>query len=253
MNLRRALWATRPQTHRLAYYSFLAKKALHPGEAEIENDVEVEYKGTRFIVPKGFDEVFYSIYLDDLEPLTYRLMTKLTGEVFVDVGANVGGYSVRLGKNFRRVISVEPNPRAADALRRNVELNHLSNVQVVQKAISDTTGETIMSVPSSGKTTRSSIVEEYNHGSSFSVHTSTLDNLLGEYDRIDLVKVDAEGAEVRVLRGAENTLRKTSRLVLETGSWSERDIREILDRNGFKISDLDLKVSEGKNVLATRL
>jgi len=250
MDFRRTFWSTRPKTNRLAYYKFASKKALRLKGVEIDKDVEVEYKGTRFLVPKGFSEVLYSVYMDYSEPLTYRSMTNLTGAVFVDVGANVGGYTVRLGKRFGTVISIEPNQRAADVLEKNIELNRLANVSVVRAAISDTTGEATLNVPASGKTTRSSIIESYDGGSSFLVRTTTLDALLGGYDKIDLIKIDAEGAEVKVLKGGKQTLRKTLKLVLELGSWSEREITEILDGAGFEFSDLDSKVKTGRNVMA---
>lgn len=246
------IWDSRPKTHRLAYYSYLARRGLHRRDAEFGDNVELEYKQMRFYLEKGYSEVLYSVYLDEYEPKTCEFMSKQSGEVFVDVGANAGGYTVRLGPRFKKVISVEPNPRALGVLRKNVELNRLSNVVVVEEAVSDAVGETTMNVPSSGKTTRSSIVEKFREGTSFPVHTTTLDSLLGEYANIDLIKIDAEGAEVSVLRGADHTLRRTSRLVLELGAWSEQQITKILEGYGLKISNLDLKVQTGRNVLAER-
>jgi FkbM family methyltransferase len=245
---------TRPETNRLAYYSFLARRALRQKETEIGRDVIVEYENMKFLIPKGHREAFYSLYMDESEPLTYQLMSNLKGEVFVDVGANVGGYTVRLGRRFQRVISIEPNPRAADFLRQNIELNHLSNVRLVHDAISDTVGEATMTVPSSGKTTRSSIVKKYEQGSSFTVPTSTLDTLLQEYDKIDLIKIDVEGAEARVLKGAEKTIQRTSKIVLELDPLSQQVVYEILDKHGFEISDLDVRTTgdeiRSKNIAA---
>jgi FkbM family methyltransferase len=252
LNIRRILWDTRPKTNRFTYYSFLARSGLGRLSAEIGGDVVVEYEGMRFLIEKGFLEAFYSIYLDEYEPETCRYMMSQTGDVFVDVGANAGGYTVRLGKKFGKVVSIEPNRKAAEVLIRNIELNHLSNVVVVNDAISDKVGETTMYVPSSGKTTRSSIVEKFSEGSSFQVHTTTLDSLLAGYEKIDLLKIDAEGAEVNVLKGAERTLARTSRLVLELGSWSEQRIMETLGRYGLKVTNLDVKVATGRNVVGER-
>jgi len=250
LDLHRALWSTRPKTNRLAYYSFLAKKGLGRRNADFGKDVVVEYDGLKFIICKGFSEALYSVYVNENEPETCRYMTSQTGDTFVDVGANVGGYTVRLAARFAKVISVEPNPKAAKVLKKNIELNQLSNVTVYSEAISDGVGEATMYVPSSGKTTRSSIIERYGQGESFPVHTTTLDSLLEGYDRIDLLKVDAEGAEVRILEGGEKTLQRTSKLVLELGSWSEKRIMDILSRYNFKTFDLDLKAATGKNLAA---
>jgi FkbM family methyltransferase len=252
MSARRSLWDTRPKTNRLAYYSFLARSGLGRRPTDIRKDVVVEYDGMKFLLPKGFTEVVYSIYLDEYEPETCRYMTSQSGDVFVDVGANVGGYTVRLGKKFRRVLAVEPNPKASETLRRNIELNGLSNVVVIDAAVSDKVGDATMYVPSSGKTTRSSIIEKFKEGRSFTVQTTTLDALLDGYERIDLLKVDAEGAEIDVLRGADRTLWKTSKLILELGSWSEAKTMEFLGSYDFKVSNLDIKVATGRNVLAER-
>ncbi|HXW37332.1 MAG TPA: FkbM family methyltransferase [Nitrososphaerales archaeon] len=250
--VRRAVWSTRPESSRLAYYSFVLRRALRPEGTAIREDAIVEHGGVRFLLPKDDSEVLYSVFIDEMEPLTCKLMTSLKGSVFVDVGANVGAYTVRLGSLFGKIVSIEPNPRAAEVLRRNIELNHLHNVDVVEEAVSDSAGETTMNVPSSGKTTRSSIVESYNKGSYFKVETNTLDRLLDEFTKIDLLKIDAEMAEVKVLNGAEMTLDKTATVIIETGSWSEKRVTEILEKHGFDVADLDIKVNECKNVSATR-
>ena len=253
LRLRRIL-STRPRTNALGFYTFMTLRALKGvSVSEISRETTVEHGGTRFLFARGlaYGVLCYSLYLEDFEPLTYDYMTSLSGNTFVDVGANIGGYTLRLAKRFREVIAIEPNPRAADILRKNIELNSLSNVRVLSDAISDTIGEATLSVPAGGKTTRSSIVKKYKQGSSINVHTSTLDRLLENRDRIDLIKIDVEGAELLVLKGADRTLPKTQRVVLETGPWSERQVIESLGKHGFEVSDLDRNARQGKNVLAS--
>lgn len=176
-------------------------------------------------------------------------MTSLTGNLFVDVGANIGGYSVRLSRKFKDVLAIEPNPIAADRLHTNLKLNGITNVSIFEGAISDREGEASLSVPSSNKTTRSSIVEKYRSDTRYNVRTETLDSILEGYSKIDLIKVDTEGAEVSVLKGATETLRKCSRFVIETEPPTESNVKDTLASYGFVFSDLDSKVGS-RNILA---
>jgi FkbM family methyltransferase len=213
-------------------------------------EVVVNYKGSKFLFGRGYEEVGYSLYLDETEPITCEYMTGQSGNLFIDLGANVGGYTVRLGKKFRNVIAVEPNPNAARLLRAHLDLNHLHNVNLVEKAIWSSIGEATLWIPSSNKTTRSSLVQRFEGGASLGVRTVTLDSLTEGYERVDLIKVDVEGAELPMLRGARETLGKTSKLVIEVSPSTEATVREMLAPFGYEFSDLDFKVNNIKNVLA---
>lgn len=249
MKLTHAL-QTRPKTNRLAFYSYLLRRAALGRSSGFGKEMVVEYKGNRFIYGKGHEEAAYSLYLDETEPQTYEYMTNLSGDLFVDLGANVGGYTVRLAKKFREVISVEPNPGAARSLRDDVDLNHLDNVKVVEKAVWDSVGEATLWVPASKKTTRSSITQHFQGGASFRVETVTLDDLTKGYEKVDLIKVDVEGADLAALRGGKETLKRTSRLVIELSPKGEAAVKGILAPLGFRFSYLDTKVNNIRNMLA---
>lgn len=219
--------------------------------SRFKKEVVVEYKGSKFLFGRGYEEVGYSLYLDESEPLTYKYLTNQSGNLFIDLGANVGGYTIRLGRKFRSVISVEPNPNAVEILRKHLELNHLQNVKVVEKAIWDSIGEATLGVPAGNKTTLSTIGVHFEGGTSITVHTTTLDSLTEGYERVDVIKMDVEGVELSALKGAGKTLQKTSRLVIEVGPWSEDEVKGILAPLGFKFSDLDTGGKQGtKNILA---
>ena len=122
--------------------------------------------------------------------------------VFVDVGAHVGRYSVRMARTVQKVFAVEPNPPSLDGLRENVMLNGLLNVEVVPYAASDRIGTVDLFDPKGVESSGSSYVvpgEMY--------RTDTLDRLIGRRQpRIDLMKIDVEGHEGAVLRGARGIL-----------------------------------------------
>ncbi|TRM93389.1 hypothetical protein DJ526_04125 [Sulfolobus sp. A20-N-G8] len=83
-------------------------------------------------------------------------------------------------------------------------------------------------------------MKEYEYRDYFEVEADTLDNVLVNYDRIDLILIDAEGSEVEVLEGSVNTLEKTRNVIVEVkpGITDEKVIT-ILKNNGFSVSFLD--------------
>jgi len=146
-----------------------------------------------------------------------NIMSKLVGKdtVFVDVGAYLGFYTLWACKRVRRVISIEPNPEALVYLKANSALNKCSNVTVIPKAVSDRRGFTKLKIP---KTPiegfipgNSSIVQDYSEALEVGVEMVTLDNILDEIgvDEVDFIKVDVEGAEGLVVKGAQKNTRKS--------------------------------------------
>jgi len=156
-----------------------------------------------------------------------NIMPKLVGKdaVFVDVGAYMGLYTVWACRRARKVISVEPNPAALAYLKVNIALNECSNVTVVPKALSDRRGYTKLKIPKETEEGRiptvSSIVWDFKEAFEVEVETDTLDSVLEDVgvDSVDVLKIDVEGAEGLVVRGAEKTLKKAKAVLIEI--WPE--------------------------------
>lgn len=127
---------------------------------------------------------------------------------FLDVGANVGYYTAYAAKFSGRVIAMEPHPQVAQQLARSVP----RNVEVIRAAASDHHGKAELKIPTRGGAdvaTRSSIEEGANPG--FDERIVGVD--LIPVDTIDLknltaMKIDVEGHELAVLRGAVKTIEK---------------------------------------------
>ena len=177
-----------------------------------------------------------------------NIMPKLVGKdtVFVDVGAHIGFYTVWACRRARRVISVEPNPAALAYLKANIALNECSNVIVVPKALSDKRGYTKLKIP---KTTEegsipsalSSIVWDYKEAFEVEVETDTLDSVLEEVgvDSVDVLKIDVEGAEGLVVRGAEKTLKKAKAVLIEICCPENMWVVGYLKNSGYKLEIID--------------
>jgi len=171
-------------------------------------------------------------------------------EIIVDVGANVGYYTLRLAPlvSKGKIISIEADPESGEILKINCKLNNLSNVEIHNCAVTDKNGEVILYQSD----THSGINSIFLKGSPNLKNKNTvvqavmLDSLLENEERIDWIKVDVEGAELSVLRGAQKTLERTKRILIEIhehvllqNKENPQTIIEILENNGFKVKLLD--------------
>jgi|GEM_PF-1275092 FkbM family methyltransferase len=141
----------------------------------------------------------------------------------VDAGANEGLYSTlasrRVGSGGR-VLAIEPSSRERRRLVENLDRNACSNVEVVPVALADVAGESVLHVADAhhgGQNTFGDFVyEAVGHAADETVTTLTLDEVLAErgWERLDVMKADVEGAEVRLLDGASDTLRRLRPVLL---------------------------------------
>jgi len=134
------------------------------------------------------------------------------GDIFIDIGANEGFYTVIGAKavsELGKVIAVEPQTRLMSILSKNVELNDLHNVTLINSAISDgQIGELEIYLSPSTNTGASSITNKYFISNKQAVVAQSLESIFDEYEitTADFVKVDVEGFEAEVIRGAANLL-----------------------------------------------
>jgi FkbM family methyltransferase len=144
------------------------------------------------------------------------------GMVFVDAGANEGLYSLfasRCVGPSGRVVSFEPSQREFHRLSCNIQLNGLENVHAVQTALAETPGDLELSVadPShAGQNTLGKFIYQVPLLRTERVSAQTLDGFAAESGlaRLDVLKLDVEGAERRVLDGSRTVLRQMRPVIL---------------------------------------
>jgi FkbM family methyltransferase len=170
---------------------------------------------------RNIDLLFQEVY--EVEHILPSLIDEDT--VFVDVGAYMGLYTVYACRRARRVLAVEPNPMALAYLKTNIALNNCHNTIVVPKAVSDKREVVKLRIPRPARRglipTTASIVWSFGEALEVDVEADTLDNIVDEVglDAVDIVKIDVEGAEGLVVKGAERTLRKAKAILVEI--WPE--------------------------------
>jgi FkbM family methyltransferase len=133
------------------------------------------------------------------------------GDVFVDVGANIGKYSITLSGIAGRVVSVEADPDNYERLRQNIELNGIDNVTAVKMVAWDKS-EILRFHPgefSGAGTAKEDLPDREYVKDSIEVRAESMDARLRSLgvSTVDWIKIDVEGAEYEVLKGLEETLR----------------------------------------------
>jgi FkbM family methyltransferase len=164
------------------------------------------------------------------------------GMVFVDVGANIGSHTLnaaRLVGDTGSVFAFEADPETYSLLIGNIELNGLANVIARQTCVSDHVGT--VSFYKHRDSAKSSIVDR-GEKLSVTLPSEKLDNLIPANAKIDILKVDVEGAELSVLRGASRIFldqRPPSVVIIEVldirnNSDKSQGIRDILEGYGYQ-------------------
>lgn len=168
----------------------------------------------------------------------------------IDIGANLGIVSMILAKRFpeRQFHAFEPNPSTFQALQDNVASNGLTNVQLKQCAIAGYNGEVSFSADLVHRATCSitTSVEQ----NTVAVSCTRLDSYLEKQSikEIAFLKIDVEGYETLVLRGAENMLQRQQAkliyyevcpLLTQKAGFDPELPTQILINNGYKIYKLD--------------
>lgn len=197
-----------PQLDRLEQYGYAsARRAMmHCAADEVMVKTEAGY-----VMCSDTDVALLATLIDagDLERGTRLLIQQILqpGDTFVDVGANVGMHTLAAGRALQgrgRIVAFEPFEGTRRLLNKSLWINGLSQLTEVRgNAVWDREGvKTLFLGATSGHHSLFELGNGTASAPSVEVPTVTLDSALGPDCHVDLLKVDAEGAELEVLRGA---------------------------------------------------
>jgi FkbM family methyltransferase len=227
-------------------YNFRGKARLLHSLCSRDGELDTEVFGYDMKLELG-DYIQRSIYLGTFEPReSAQVRNDLKpGMTFIDVGANVGYYTLlaaSLVGRRGRVLAFEPSPYAFDRLVETIKRNNLSQVRAIQSGLSDGSGEEHLFLPDARGNHSPSMVPN-GGGRPINVPVRRLDDWLAEHevDQVDLMKIDVEGFEPNVIKGAAKYIQqgKVRAILCEFNKYW-------LEMNGCSLPQLyDLLTSSG--------
>jgi len=195
------------------------------------------------------------------------------GGIAIDIGAHYGFYTTKLAREAGsegKVLAFEPNDTNRGIMESNLKRNDLdAGVSIYDCALSDYEGTGALFTYEQdgndsgkhflrGSLDQEAFYKEYNQGKSApypqydtQIAVTTLDNVASEMSRIDLIKIDVEGAELRVLKGARSVLEKHSpRIVIEVHHDQIEVLTDLLSELNYSIAIYYSKVTGSTNPFA---
>lgn len=170
-------------------------------------------------------------------------LLNLTSEVtMIDIGAHIGKYAVSLAKIFTKIkiIAIEPNPYNIYVLVKNIRVNNLRNVFPVKVACTDVDEKQRFYI--SYKSGTGSLKSSWETIMELKIETLTLDALIKELgiQKVNIIKIDVEGFEERVLKGALKTITKHKPTIfLEIFSENYQKVYQTLNKLGYNVQQIE--------------
>ena len=276
---------------RFAYFGFRLSLRFFMGKKQrdkyfMEHGLDFPTFTYRLLKKIGLDKVL--LLLIDMPKLGYKFFCRInrddflfmtnheneimehfnpkSGDIVVDVGAHIGLYSLIAAKRVGpggKVIAIEPDPENFKILRKNILLNRSKNIEALECAAYSAREKLKLFLPEleQGRTIFNTVMQDRAKTSInfLEVEANTLDNILESKNitEVNWIKIDVEGAELEVLKGAVNTLssnRDLTLLVEVHGDANYKPILEIFQEYKFQI-DYEEKYypSNDRHIIARKL
>ncbi len=227
-----------------AYRLLLSK--IRPEYAEVNGlKIFLDSKDSMEFSMRSFEPGVTRIFREKIKP----------GMTFIDIGAHIGYYTLLTSKLVGPdglVFAFEPNPDNGALLERSIKENGLKNIKLTKKALAQNTGKTNFFMSGVSNDSRCYFAGEGRK--SIEVETISLDDFFkGADQKIDFIKMDVDGFEFSVLRGAEKLISNSKRLMLitefcpgylEQAGESPREYFSYLGKLGFDILLIDDKTGD---------
>ena len=205
------------------HYFGIYKKIILPKKLFNNLSFNTTYDSSLLIKVNLSDWIQQQIYFvdySDLNGISYLKKQLKAGNVFIDIGANIGAYSLIASKlvgSNGKVVSFEPVSLICKQLKQNIKLNNLANIVVEPKAVFDKNTTLELFISDHQNMGMSSILNHsHETGEKQSVQAITIDEYvkIKSLLKIDFIKIDIEGAEINALRGMKQTILKFNPIIL---------------------------------------
>lgn len=179
---------------------------------------------------------FLYMYEEIFEEEIYKFKSQNTKLKIIDCGANIGLSVIYFKKLYpeSKIIAFEPDPKIFNVLSSNIKYGRLENVELIQKGVSDTQGN-IAFIPDNADGGR--LISGKENAEQILVETVKLSDYLSE--KVDFLKIDIEGEEVKVIEECKNQLKNVENIFIEYHSFVDKEqqldkLLKILHDTGFR-------------------
>jgi FkbM family methyltransferase len=247
------------------------RRFVYSRKQKVGSPVRFRVPGNMFIELSPQGQIVELLYTSSFEKDEIRLVIEYLnpGMTVVDVGANVGLYSILAGLNIGpsgKVFAFEPSEESHKRLLANLALNRVANIEVIKMALADTSNVSLCLKRDPGYRDGDRYLETrkienarvsanpQDHGDSERVSVTTLDEYFYSENRksapVDFLKIDVEGGEFAVFRGASRFLTENHEIVLMfectmqgclCAGHSQDDVFHFLRNLGFGLHAWDTK------------
>ncbi len=230
--------------HFLKYGFFLLLKNRKIGASS-----NIQMSGARVSLNLG-NFIDYWIFMDGSYEGAWieKVKDLVDGKTFIDIGANIGIYTLSLFKKAKCVYAFEPEKKNYQRLVHNLKINSVTNVKTYRCAIANKNGVGILYV-SKNDGAWNSLSIPYSGGKQ-KVETITLDFFVGsgKVHNVGLIKIDVEGAELDILGGSHKTLQRFHPPILiefngprsQLSGYSLKDMYKLITKynyRGYRLAD----------------
>ncbi len=209
----------------------------------VQKRMLIIYKGNKILFPgRNWSHSLAYMKYDEYE----QFFSVREGDIVIDIGAHVGSFAIKAAKRCGDeglVVAIEPEPGNFALLSENVRNNQLNNVRIISKAVGGQERRQLLHL-SFRSTAHSLLMPMAKPNNTYVyVEVDSLDSIISELglSHVDFIKINAEGAELEILRGAERVLKMPGvKLVISTHTLSHEistfpEVASDLISRGFKI------------------
>jgi len=175
------------------------------------------------------------------EPEQTRLIKRLVkrGQTCLDIGANIGYFTLIMAKQAGQVHAFEPEPRNFDILQKNMALNNIQNVMLYNSAVAEASDKATLHLCGMNRGMHRLYQSHWCNEGTVEVQTVRIDDLV---QQADFVKMDIEGAELGALKGMEKLLERGTTVLMEFHPPSiieygaaPRDVYDFMQSLGYSV------------------
>jgi FkbM family methyltransferase len=194
---------------RRSFYTLIKRK-------DIFVHARIDISNLNIILNIG-DYIQYWIFMEGgyERDICHFISQNIKNRIFIDIGANIGCYGLSLCKYADHIYAFEASESSCKMFQKNVEMNFLKNVTIINRAVYDTNGNRVYlrhSNDASGNNSlfinEGNIIEE--------VETITIDEYVNKegINNVGVIKIDIEGSELYAIKGAKNTIKKYRPIII---------------------------------------